>query len=216
MGASQPPPWYILQNPWCVSSVHFCSVPLSHPLPDLSSVVLPSLSYVIATKLSIRLGHIRCEDTSSILHHVSCFNWRLSPDLVIFCIPTPFLFLNCSTPHWSLLYINKLTTTAIVNDLGGDNFNVFLLSIVDDIIEVFAKTADTILGGEGFDNRVNEVLASRLKCQVWRTRYRSLPLFFPESGVDPATHRDEGFQGYMALRGLLQDMHKNLSVSILD
>lgn len=44
----------------------------------------------------------------------------------------------------------------IVYDLGGGTFDVSLLSIDDGVFEVLATAGDTHLGGEDFDNRVQE------------------------------------------------------------
>ncbi|KZT05220.1 heat shock protein 70 [Laetiporus sulphureus 93-53] len=51
----------------------------------------------------------------------------------------------------------------IVYDLGGGTFDVSLLSIDDGVFEVLATAGDTHLGGEDFDNRVQEYLIKQYK-----------------------------------------------------
>ena len=51
----------------------------------------------------------------------------------------------------------------MVYDLGGGTFDVSILDIGDGIIEVLATAGDTRLGGDDFDERVMEYLASEFK-----------------------------------------------------
>ena len=51
----------------------------------------------------------------------------------------------------------------MVYDLGGGTFDVSILDIGDGIIEVLATAGDTRLGGDDFDQRVMEYLASEFK-----------------------------------------------------
>ncbi|KAF7307699.1 hypothetical protein MKEN_01129900 [Mycena kentingensis (nom. inval.)] len=51
----------------------------------------------------------------------------------------------------------------IVYDLGGGTFDVSLLSIDDGVFEVLATAGDTHLGGEDFDNRVQDYLVKQYK-----------------------------------------------------
>ena len=51
----------------------------------------------------------------------------------------------------------------LVFDLGGGTFDVSLLSIDDGVFEVLSTAGDTHLGGEDFDNRVQEYLVKQYK-----------------------------------------------------
>lgn len=51
----------------------------------------------------------------------------------------------------------------IVYDLGGGTFDVSLLSIEDGVFEVLATAGDTHLGGEDFDNRVQDYMLKQFK-----------------------------------------------------
>ncbi|NHN86012.1 molecular chaperone DnaK [Acetobacter musti] len=53
--------------------------------------------------------------------------------------------------------------TVAVYDLGGGTFDVSILEISDGVIEVKSTNGDTFLGGEDFDNRVIDFLASEFK-----------------------------------------------------
>ncbi|WP_375461020.1 molecular chaperone DnaK [uncultured Enterovirga sp.] len=57
----------------------------------------------------------------------------------------------------------KNTGTIAVYDLGGGTFDVSILEIGDGVFEVKSTNGDTFLGGEDFDNRVVEYLASEFK-----------------------------------------------------
>ncbi|NHO32364.1 molecular chaperone DnaK [Acetobacter fallax] len=50
-----------------------------------------------------------------------------------------------------------------VYDLGGGTFDVSILEISDGVIEVKSTNGDTFLGGEDFDNRIIDFLASEFK-----------------------------------------------------
>ena len=54
----------------------------------------------------------------------------------------------------------------IVYDLGGDTFDVSLLSVEDGVFEVLATAGDTHLGGEDFDNRVIDHFV-----KVWKRKH---------------------------------------------
>ncbi|NHN88313.1 molecular chaperone DnaK [Acetobacter conturbans] len=53
--------------------------------------------------------------------------------------------------------------TIAVYDLGGGTFDVSVLEISDGVIEVKSTNGDTFLGGEDFDNRIIDFLASEFK-----------------------------------------------------
>ncbi|GBR04525.1 chaperone protein DnaK [Acetobacter oeni] len=53
--------------------------------------------------------------------------------------------------------------TVAVYDLGGGTFDVSILEISDGVIEVKSTNGDTFLGGEDFDNRIIDFLASEFK-----------------------------------------------------
>ncbi|MCE0743590.1 molecular chaperone DnaK [Acetobacter sicerae] len=53
--------------------------------------------------------------------------------------------------------------TVAVYDLGGGTFDVSVLEISDGVIEVKSTNGDTFLGGEDFDNRIIDFLASEFK-----------------------------------------------------
>ncbi|TDR94617.1 molecular chaperone DnaK [Enterovirga rhinocerotis] len=57
----------------------------------------------------------------------------------------------------------KTAGTIAVYDLGGGTFDVSILEIGDGVFEVKSTNGDTFLGGEDFDNRVVEYLASEFK-----------------------------------------------------
>ncbi|WP_376984904.1 molecular chaperone DnaK [Bosea sp. R86505] len=57
----------------------------------------------------------------------------------------------------------KKTGTVAVYDLGGGTFDVSILEIGDGVFEVKSTNGDTFLGGEDFDNRVIEYLASEFQ-----------------------------------------------------
>ncbi|KAG8994065.1 ATPase with role in protein import into the ER [Tulasnella sp. JGI-2019a] len=54
-------------------------------------------------------------------------------------------------------------TYVIVYDLGGETFDVTVLSVDDGIFEVLATACDVNLGGENFDRRVRDHMAERYK-----------------------------------------------------
>ncbi|MGE0659574.1 MAG: molecular chaperone DnaK [Reyranellaceae bacterium] len=57
----------------------------------------------------------------------------------------------------------KGSGTVVVYDLGGGTFDVSILEIGDGVFEVKATNGDTFLGGEDFDMRVIEYLATEFK-----------------------------------------------------
>ena len=57
----------------------------------------------------------------------------------------------------------KNSGTIVVYDLGGGTFDVSVLEIGDGVFEVKSTNGDTFLGGEDFDNRVIDFLASEFQ-----------------------------------------------------
>ncbi|MGA0392881.1 MAG: molecular chaperone DnaK [Rhodospirillales bacterium] len=57
----------------------------------------------------------------------------------------------------------KGTGTIAVYDLGGGTFDVSVLEIGDGVFEVKSTNGDTFLGGEDFDNRIQDYLAEEFK-----------------------------------------------------
>src|SRR3989344_1588717 len=53
----------------------------------------------------------------------------------------------------------------VVYDFGGGAFDISVLEVGDDIVEVKATGGDTHLGGDDFDKRINEYLVSEYKKQ---------------------------------------------------
>ncbi len=53
----------------------------------------------------------------------------------------------------------------VVYDFGGGTFDVSVLEIADNVIEVRSTGGDTHLGGDDFDKRINEFLATEYKKQ---------------------------------------------------
>ncbi|MDR1499317.1 MAG: Hsp70 family protein, partial [Rickettsiales bacterium] len=53
--------------------------------------------------------------------------------------------------------------TIVVYDLGGGTFDVSILEIGDGVFEVKATNGDTFLGGEDFDNRIQQFLVDGFK-----------------------------------------------------
>ena len=53
--------------------------------------------------------------------------------------------------------------TIVVYDLGGGTFDVSILEIGDGVFEVKATNGDTFLGGEDFDNRIQQFLIDEFK-----------------------------------------------------
>ena len=51
----------------------------------------------------------------------------------------------------------------MVYDLGGGTFDVSILDIGEGIIEVLATAGDTHLGGDDFDQRIMDYLASEVQ-----------------------------------------------------
>jgi molecular chaperone DnaK len=51
----------------------------------------------------------------------------------------------------------------VVYDLGGGTFDVSVLDLKDGVFEVLSTNGDTYLGGEDFDNRIIEYIASEFK-----------------------------------------------------
>ena len=54
----------------------------------------------------------------------------------------------------------------LIYDLGGGTFDVSILEISDGVFEVLATNGDTRLGGDDFDNRVMEWIASSFKAET--------------------------------------------------
>lgn len=59
----------------------------------------------------------------------------------------------------------KGTKTIAVYDLGGGTFDVSILEIGDGVFEVKSTNGDTFLGGEDFDNRIQQYLIDEFKQQ---------------------------------------------------
>ena len=57
----------------------------------------------------------------------------------------------------------KEARTIAVYDLGGGTFDVTILEIDDGLFEVKSTNGDTYLGGEDFDMRIVDYLASEFK-----------------------------------------------------
>ena len=57
----------------------------------------------------------------------------------------------------------KQSGTVVVNDLGGGTFDVSILEVGDGVFEVKSTNGDTHLGGEDFDLRIIDFLASEFK-----------------------------------------------------
>ncbi len=53
----------------------------------------------------------------------------------------------------------------VVYDFGGGTFDISVLEVGDDVVEVKATGGDTHLGGDDFDKRINEYLVSEYKKQ---------------------------------------------------
>lgn len=54
----------------------------------------------------------------------------------------------------------------MVYDLGGGTFDVTVLETGDNVVEVLATGGDAFLGGDDFDNRVIDFLASEFKSET--------------------------------------------------
>ena len=61
---------------------------------------------------------------------------------------------------------NGRSQKVMVYDLGGGTFDVSIISIEDDVIEVLATAGDNHLGGDDFDDCIVEYLLGKLKEQV--------------------------------------------------
>jgi molecular chaperone DnaK (HSP70) len=55
------------------------------------------------------------------------------------------------------------TRTILVYDLGGGTFDVSIVRIEDQVVEVLASTGDNRLGGDDFDNKIVDWIAGKLK-----------------------------------------------------
>ena len=62
-----------------------------------------------------------------------------------------------------LRIINEPTSAALVYDLGGGTFDVSVIDIGDNVIEVLATSGDNHLGGDDFDARLVNYLVERFK-----------------------------------------------------
>ena len=60
---------------------------------------------------------------------------------------------------------NGAAQKIMVYDLGGGTFDVSIIEIGDDVIEVLATNGDNHLGGDDFDDRIVEHLLSEIKSQ---------------------------------------------------
>lgn len=59
--------------------------------------------------------------------------------------------------------VSEETRTILVYDLGGGTFDVSIVRIEDQVVEVLASTGDNRLGGDDFDNKIVNWLAGKLK-----------------------------------------------------
>ncbi|MDP3880968.1 MAG: molecular chaperone DnaK [bacterium] len=59
----------------------------------------------------------------------------------------------------------KANEKIVVYDFGGGTFDVSVLEVGDDVVEVKATGGDTHLGGDDFDKRINEYLVAEYKKQ---------------------------------------------------
>ena len=57
----------------------------------------------------------------------------------------------------------KANEKIAVFDLGGGTFDISILEVGDNVVEVLATNGDTILGGEDFDQRVINYLVEKFK-----------------------------------------------------
>ncbi len=57
----------------------------------------------------------------------------------------------------------KSVNTIVVYDLGGGTFDVSILELGEGVFEVKSTTGDTFLGGEDFDSRILNYIASKFK-----------------------------------------------------
>ena len=53
----------------------------------------------------------------------------------------------------------------LIYDLGGGTFDVSVIEIAEDVIEVLATAGDNHLGGDDFDNRITDYIAKEIKKQ---------------------------------------------------
>ncbi|MGI5867151.1 MAG: molecular chaperone DnaK [Syntrophaceticus schinkii] len=56
--------------------------------------------------------------------------------------------------------------TILVYDLGGGTFDVSILELGDDVVEVMATSGNNYLGGDDFDNRIIDYMVSEFKKQT--------------------------------------------------
>ncbi len=59
----------------------------------------------------------------------------------------------------------KANEKIAVYDLGGGTFDISILEVGDNVVEVRATNGDTFLGGEDFDQRIIEYLVNEFKAQ---------------------------------------------------
>ena len=60
---------------------------------------------------------------------------------------------------------NEKEQKIMVYDLGGGTFDVSIIDIGDDVVEVLATNGDTHLGGDDFDNRIIDWMVSEFKAK---------------------------------------------------
>ena len=60
---------------------------------------------------------------------------------------------------------NEKEQKIMVYDLGGGTFDVSIIDIGDDVVEVLATNGDTQLGGDDFDNRIIDWMVSEFKAK---------------------------------------------------
>jgi len=60
----------------------------------------------------------------------------------------------------------------MVYDLGGGTFDVSILEVGDGVFEVLSTRGNNKLGGDDFDNKLVDYLASEFKKEKWRRSYK--------------------------------------------
>ena len=83
----------------------------------------------------------------------------------------------------------------LVFDLGGGTFDVSVLEIVDDVVEVLATSGNNHLGGDNFDKKVIDWLAEEFK---------------KETGIDLRNDK----MAYQRLKDAAEDAKKKLSTTL--
>ena len=66
-----------------------------------------------------------------------------------------------------MVLIKKKDGLVAVYDLGGGTFDVSILEIGDNVIEVKSTNGDTTLGGDDFDRQIIDYLIDEFKKRKW-------------------------------------------------